>query len=44
MISKSFVKQNKNLIRVQSRSMGGGEKKPAMSPAERDFDLVIVGM
>ena len=24
--------------------MGGGEKKPAMSPAERDFDVVLVGM
>jgi len=23
--------------------MGGGEKKPAMPTAERDFDIVLVG-
>lgn len=28
---------------MQARSMGGGEKKPAMSSKERNFDVVLVG-
>ena len=35
---------SKGLVMTQARAMGGGEKKPAMPNAERDFDIVFVGM
>jgi len=31
------------LVRTQARTMGGGERKPNMSPDERNFDVVLVG-
>jgi len=50
MISKSMrtlLARNKmasrGLVNTQARAMGGGEKKPAMSSDEREFDVVFVG-
>ena len=52
MISKSLrgvmnrgaqARIQQGLIATPARSMGGGEKKPAMPTAERDFDIVLVG-
>lgn len=34
---------SRGLINTQSRAMGGGEKKAAMSADEREFDVVFVG-
>jgi hypothetical protein len=46
MISKSMksaFKQRQALVNLQSRAMGGGEKKPAMPASETNFDIVVVG-
>ena len=48
MITKSLQKVLKRnlapgLISSQSRGMGGGKKKPNMSPTETNFDIVFVG-
>jgi hypothetical protein len=53
MISKSLknvfsknhqLKQStKMLVSTPARTAGGGPKKPPMSSAERDFDVVLVG-
>jgi len=41
MIARRNGKQG--LVMTQARAMGGGEKKPSMPNAERDFDIVFVG-
>ena len=41
MIARRNGKQG--LVMTQARAMGGGEKKPSMPIAERDFDIVFVG-
>jgi hypothetical protein len=40
-----MVRRNltKGVVATQSRSMGGGEKKPNMPASEMNFDIVFVG-
>ena len=39
----NLAKSSAGLTQYPMRAMGGGEKRPAMSSKETDFDLVIVG-
>lgn len=40
---KQLLKKQTGLIQTQSRSMGGGPKKPNMPATETNFDVVVVG-
>jgi hypothetical protein len=39
----SHQRIQQGLVAAQSRSAGGGPKKPNMPATERDFDIVVVG-
>lgn len=41
MLTRKHTSQG--LLKTQARAMGGGEKKPSMPVAERNFDIVFVG-
>ena len=43
MLARRNNMAKQGLIKTQARAMGGGERKPSMPVAERNFDIVFVG-